>query len=115
MERLKPINRTVNAYVSNIVASTVPTTLLGLTVTNSAVTAQYIQLHNTQSLPADDEIPVLPIRVEALSSLGLDFGVYGREFTQGLVVCNSSTGPTKTIGAADCWFDVQLAAQTEIK
>ena len=31
----------------------------------------------------------------------------GREFESGLVICNSSTDATKTIGSADTFFDVQ--------
>ena len=31
----------------------------------------------------------------------------GRAFQAGIVVCNSTTAVTLTIGAADTWFDVQ--------
>lgn len=30
-----------------------------------------------------------------------------RHFTEGCVLCNSSTAATLTIGASDCWFDAQ--------
>lgn len=66
--------------------------------------AQFIQVHDSATLPADTAVPAYIFAVPATSNFSLDFPVTGCPFTNGVVVCNSSTGPTKTIGAANCWF-----------
>lgn len=63
--------------------------------------AQFIQIHNATSLPADATAPHLSIPVEANKPFSIDFGHVGLPCTTGIVICNSTTGPTKTIGAAD--------------
>jgi hypothetical protein len=73
---------------------------------SAKTSAQFIQLHDASEVPADGTAPELVITVEASSEFAIDFGEGGRGFYDGIVVCNSSTGPTKTAGAADCWFDV---------
>lgn len=64
---------------------------------------QYIQLHDATSLPANGATPAAVIKVPATKSfsIGCDDGI---PFTNGIVVCNSSTSNTKTIGSADCYF-----------
>ena len=66
--------------------------------------AQFVQLHNSATVPADTAVPVLVIDVTANKAFEIDFGLRGMEFSAGIVVCNSSTAPTKTIGSADCFF-----------
>tara|TARA_R110000868_G_scaffold68692_3_gene203111 strand:- start:100 stop:336 length:237 start_codon:yes stop_codon:yes gene_type:complete len=78
-------------------------------VYNSKGSAQFIQIHNATALPADASVPVAVYTVAASSNLTIDFGNRGRTNSVGIVVCNSSTGATKTIGSADCWFDVQYS------
>lgn len=102
-----PKNLTSEAYEASRVVSTKQGVLFGLTGYNSKASTQFIQIHDAPALPSDGAIPDVVISVSAQSSFSLDYGSLGRRFSKGIVVCNSSTGPTKTIGSADCWFDVQ--------
>lgn len=105
---LKTYNVNTSAYAASLVASASPAYLCGITVYNSSASTQFIQLHDAASLPANGVAPELFFEILPSSSRLIEF-LRPREFTNGIVVCNSSTGPTKTIGSADCWFDVQIA------
>jgi hypothetical protein len=100
-----PSNATTTAYATNLVAKAAAGQLYAITGYNSKTTPQFIQVHNTTTLPADTAVPVLVFYVGPTSNFSLDFGGWGRYFSTGITICNSTTGPTKTIGAADCWID----------
>jgi hypothetical protein len=103
-----PSNSTSVAYETNRVAKASAGVLYNINGYNSRTSSQFIQVHNTASLPADTAVPVVTFIVPAQSNFSLDFGAkFGRFCSTGITICNSSTGPTKTIGSADCWFDVQ--------
>lgn len=102
-------NRTTAAYSKSLVIAASPAKLHKVTGYNSG-SAQFIQLHDAASLPADTSVPDVVIAVPATSNFTIDFGEVGRVFGTGIVICNSSTGPTKTEGADDCWFDAQVGA-----
>ena len=76
--------------------------LHSLTVTNNKTSAQYFQLHNSATLPADTAVPVYSIYLQSGAIAEVPFGVNGKSFSAGIVWCNSSTQSTKTIGSADC-------------
>lgn len=100
-------NASTTAYAASLVVKASAGRLWGLQGYNSAATAQFIQLHDASSLPANGAAPVDIITVPSLGNFSRDYGPKGRAFTTGIVVSNSTTGPTKTIGAADCWIDAQ--------
>ncbi len=103
-----PLNSTSTVYEASRVVKASPGTLFGLTGYNSKASTQFILVHDSGSVPADTAIPVIMISVAASTPFSLDFGSLGRKFSKGIVLVNSSTGPTKTIGSADCWFDAQF-------
>ena len=71
---------------------------------SSKASAQFIQLFDATALPADGVAPDFVIPVGATSAIPPTYMGDGLPFYNGLVICNSTTAPTKTIGLADCYF-----------
>lgn len=101
---LAPDVASTAAYAASLAVKTAPGVLFGITGYNSKVSAQFIQIHDAAALPADNAVPKVIITVPASSNFSIDFGQYGLRCVAGIIVCNSSTGATKTIGSADCWI-----------
>lgn len=97
---------TTTAYATSLVVKASTGTLYTITGYNSKSTSQFIQVHDSATLPADAAIPKIIFFIPPFTNFSYDMGHYGRLFSAGITICNSSTGPTKTIGSADCWFDV---------
>lgn len=104
-----PQNATSTAYEASRIAKAAPGVLYGLSGFNSKAQAQFISLFDASLLPANGAVPVLFLFVASTAAFSFDFGSTGRAFYAGIVAANSSTGPTLTIGSADCWFDVQFS------
>ena len=102
-----PLSATSVALVNSLVVKSGAGRLFGFSGDSNKASAQFIQVFDAASLPADTAVPVIVIRVAATTTFSAYFGSIGRWFTRGIVICNSSTEATKTIGSADTWFDVQ--------
>lgn len=80
--------------------------LFHIVFTNTNASARYVQLFDATALPADATVPtVLLGSVASGVTATFDFGFWGRLFANGIIICNSSTAATKTIGSADSFID----------
>lgn len=107
-----PLNVNRGVLLSSVV---VPgkVVVYGFTVYNSKGSAQYLNVFDASTLPANGAVPLFSWPLAANNGVGFDFAPTGRQFQGGLVLCNSSTDATKTIGSADCFFDVQFDVYEE--
>lgn len=92
-----------SAYESGRVIKASPGTLISISGFNNGP-SQFIQLHNSATNPANGAVPVKIVAVPAQSNFSIDVPLTGIPFSTGVAVCNSSTGPTKTLASADCFF-----------
>ena len=104
-EEAPSATRTTSAALeASHVISAVPASLYWLNVYNDKGSAQYIQVHDSASLPANGAIPVMTFTLASKATATIQLSDPPMAFTKGIVVANSSTGATLTIGSADCWF-----------
>lgn len=80
--------------------------LYGFLVNSTNAATQYILVFDLAALPQDGAVPAISVTIPATTSKGFAW-LPPRKMLQGIVLCNSSTAAAKTIGAADCFFDVQ--------
>ncbi len=101
----------LNAFTATAANSLIikagPGKLFGLSGYNAKGSAQFILLFDSATVPVEGVIPRYFLTAATVANFNADFGVYGKSFANGIVVCNSSTVATKTIGSADCSFEAR--------
>lgn len=100
-DRNEPSAAKVSALAASLVVKASAGKLFGFA--GYSTTAQFIQVHNASSLPADTAVPDLVFPIEANKPFSIALARPHVAGT-GLVICNSTTGPTKTIGSANTWI-----------
>ena len=101
-----PLNFNVGAKVNSIV---VPGRIVayGFTAYNTKASSQFINVFDANAQPGNGAVPLFSWSLAANTGVGFGWQPNGRQFQTGLVLCNSSTDATVTIGSADCFFDAQ--------
>ena len=95
------------AEASSVTKAT-PGRVYSIDFMNGNAAPRYFQLFNSATVPADTAVPVLSVYVPAGQSVHMAWenGLY---FSTGIAWANSSTGATKTVGAADSLANVLYA------
>lgn len=101
-----PVNGYTTALAKSCVVASGSARLYGLHVFNTNAAARYVLIFDANAVPADGAVTPLVWVVQGNSHLDVQW-IPGRQFDRGIVVCNSTTNTSKTIGAADAWWDAQ--------
>lgn len=104
---LLPRSASSTVYSNLLVVQSGAVLAFGFSVYNSNASAQFILVFDTGQVPPSGAVPAVVFTAPGASNLPVAWAPGGRAFRSGLVLANSSTGPTYTPGSADCWFDCQ--------
>lgn len=104
-EHLLPLYYGSARLQASAVVKTGPGTWYAITMTNTNAAARFLQVFDARDMPADGAVPLFSRSIAIGDSLTLTWTV-GHTFNVGMIVCNSTTAASKTIGAADSLFDV---------
>lgn len=96
-------NINTSALASSLIVKASAGRLYRVKVHNNLAGTQFIQIHDAASVPANGAVPEIIYLAPASTSFEIPIPE-GMSFTTGIVITNSSTAATKTLGAADCWF-----------
>lgn len=99
-------NATTSAITNSIIVKPTSGLLYGFTVTNTNAGGQFVLVFDQNTVPSNGSVPILAAAVAASSFVPMVW-IPPRAFRNGIVLCNSTTNASLTIGAADCIFDVQ--------
>jgi hypothetical protein len=107
-----PVNSTSLAYETFRVVKSGAGTCYGFSGYDSGVAGFVLAFDalpsaTTGGVIANGSIPVAICATGADGNFSFSWGTVGRAFSRGIIVANSTTGPTLTLGSATCWFDVQ--------
>lgn len=106
-DALLPLNYHSRALEASCVVKTGPGVLYGFTFSSTLGAAQYVQVFDASSLPADGAVPIIAKSCAANDAVMLSW-LPGRTFLVGIIICNSTTNGSKTLGAANSIFDAQF-------
>lgn len=100
------LNATSSVAANSLIVKQTSGLVFGFTASSSLGAGQFIQLHDASSLPSDGAVPVAVFAIGSTSTAAAAW-IPPRSFRNGIVICNSTTQNTKTLGAANTLFDVQ--------
>lgn len=103
------LNSTSVAYEASRLVKATGGVLFGVSGYSSLGASQWIQIFNWggPNIPPTGTVPVITLTVPTVANFSVDFGYWGRAFSAGIWIVNSTTGPTLTAGAADTFFDAR--------
>lgn len=102
-----PLNSFSVGLESSRIVKSGPGILFGFSVLSTNIAAQFILLFDAATLPSNGALPVFPFNIGAAGEKDVSYIFPGRFFQRGIVIANSTTAASLTLGAADCWFDAQ--------
>lgn len=102
-------NARSNGFANTVIVSSGACRLFGFSGYNSNAAAQFILGFDLSrnAAPANGSVPDFVTKAPATDVFWMSWAPNWRQQREGLVLCNSSTANTLTIGAADCTFDAQ--------
>lgn len=103
----KPNNANPGKLVNALLAAAGQTYLFGFTVYSSKLAAQFVLLFDANAIPANGAVPLFALPVSSSNFVSTSYSDTPRSMEAGIVVCNSSTDTSLTLGSADCFIDVQ--------
>ena len=98
---------TTPKLANSLVVSSGQSKLWGLSGFNSKASTQFIQVFDANTVPANGAVPDFVMQAPSSDNFWVSWTPNYRWHSDGIVICNSSTSATLTIGSADCWIDCQ--------